>query len=278
MDKLFHFLWRNNIVILFLLLEFASFYLIVKNNKYQSAGFFNSSNVVVGNVYNTYSNVTDYINLKKSNELLLAENARLLSLSANNFFRIDSTQDKLVKDSIYKQKFIYLEAKVINNTITKRNNFLTLDKGSLHGIEPEMAVIAPDGVVGIVKDVSENFSSVMSLLNKNIMISSKHKKTSYLGILSWSGGDPTMANLIDIPKNAVINTGDTIITSGASAIFPEGIMVGTIDEFSLKDGANFYDMDLNLSTQFGKLAYVYVVKNLMKEEIRTLEKKSQNDN
>lgn len=278
MRNLFLFIWRNYIVFLFLLLEVLSFYLIIKNNKYQNTGFFNTSNNAVGNIYNVYSSITGYINLKNSNEQLAAENAKLLSLTGTVSLSENDSSEITKTDTLLKQKYVYLEAKVINNSINRRNNYLTLDKGSLHGIEAEMAVIAPDGVVGIVKDVSENFCSVMSLLNKNTNISSKHKKTGYLGILVWNGGDPTVANLNDVPKNATIAIGDTIISSGASAIFPEGIAVGTIQNFELVNGANFYNIEMKLAPQLGKLSYVYVIKNLMKEEQRELETRSQNDN
>jgi len=134
-----------------MLLEVMSFYLIVKNNKFQNTGFFNTSNDVVGKIYSVYSYVTDYINLKNSNEQLAADNARLLSLTGTvNLTIDDSASQMLHEDTLLKQKYTYMEAKVINNTINKRNNYLTLDKGSLAGIEPEMAVMAPDGVVGIV--------------------------------------------------------------------------------------------------------------------------------
>ena len=278
MRNLFNFIWRNNIVFLFMLLEVMAFYLIIKNNKYQNTGFFNTSNHVVGNIYSVYSSITGYINLKNSNELLAHENARLLNITGK--INISENDSNLIvkEDTLLKQKYTYQEAKVINNSINRRNNYLTLDKGSLAGIEPEMAVIASDGVVGIVKDVSENFCSVMSILNKNTNISSKHKKTGYLGILVWNGGDPTQANLNDVPKNATIAIGDTIISSGASAIFPEGIAIGTIKSFELVNGANFYNIELNLAPKLGKLSYVYVIKNLMKEEQRDLEARSQDDN
>ena len=277
MRNLIIFFWKNNFFFLFLLLEVFSFYLIISNNRFHNTGFFNSSNFVTGNVYRIYDDVTGYINLKNSNELLAMENAKLLSQAQNAF--IDTrTYISQVTDSVYKQKYTYREAKVISNSINRRNNFITLDKGRNHGIEPLMGVIAPDGVVGIVKDVSDNFCSVLSLLNKNTTISSKLKKSGYLGSVTWEGGNSTVAELSDIPKHARVNTGDTVITSGASTIFPENIMVGVIDEIKLEDGDNFYKIKLILSTDFGKLSYVYIVNNLLKTEQNTLEEKTQNDN
>ena len=277
MRNLIVFIWKNYFFFLFIALESVAFYLIIRNNRFQNAGFFNSSNAVTGNVYQSYSNVTDYLYLKKDNELLAAQVARFKTLSSGSFITLKNNE-LAINDSVYKQKYTYNYAKVINNSINKRNNFLTLNAGSLQHIEPEMAVIAAGGVVGIVKDVSENYCSVMSLLNKNTMISCKLKKSGYLGSVVWAGGDPTTARLDDVPKHAVINVGDTVITSGASPIFPEGVMVGFIKNFELREGDNFYFAEVSLSTDFGRLSYVYVVKNLMKEEQRNLEKASQNDN
>ncbi len=277
MRSLVSFLWKNNISFLFLFLEVLAFYLIIANSKFHNTYFFNSSNFITGNIYQSFNNVTDYINLKESNELLTIENARLLSQSASAFTENRSPFIQ-VTDTIYKQKYIYKQAKVINNSISRRNNFITLDKGSNHGIKPLMGVIAPDGIVGIVKDVSGNFCSVLSLLNKNTTISSKLKNSGYLGSVSWEGGNPSSATMSDVPKHARMNIGDTVITSGASAIFPENVMVGVIKDISLKEGNNFFNIELSLSTDFGKLSYVYIIDNLMKEEQYKLEEKTNHDN
>jgi rod shape-determining protein MreC len=276
MRNLFLFIWKNNFFFLFILLEVAAFYLIIRHNKFQNTGFFNSSNALTGTIYRSYDNITDYLNLKKANELLAEENARLLSESAGAF--VDTNTQIAVIEDNFKRKFEYREAKVINNTINRRNNFITLDRGSAHGIETGMGVIAPDGVVGIVNQVSENFCTVISLLHKNTRISSKLKSSGYLGPVSWEGGDPSEGSLDDIPKHAKLAIGDTIVTSGASGTFPEGIMVGTIADFTLKDGDNFYRIKLNLATDFGKLSYVYVVNNLMAKELKELELSIENDN
>jgi rod shape-determining protein MreC len=277
MRNLFLFIWRNHIFFLFISLQTLAFFFIFSNKNYHNSSFLNSSNIISGNIFATYDEVTGYFNLKNANELLAAENARLLSLS-KEAFADDAAVENEVVASEFKQQYTYLEAKVINNSINKRNNYLTINKGSKHGIEPLMAIIAPDGVVGIVKSVSENFSSVLSLLNKNTMISGKLKNLGYLGSVYWNGGNPSVAELFDIPKHAAIQVGDTIVTSAASAIFPEGVIIGTIEKFDLKDGDNFYDITIRLATDFGKLSYVYVVNNLRKEEQLTLESSSQNDN
>lgn len=275
MRNLFLFIWKHHIFVLFLLLEALAFYFIVKNNRFQNAGFINSANIVVGNVLGIYSEIREYFYLRKTNQILVEENALLRSQLEESFIK---NQIPYRADTNYTQKYIYRTARVLNNSVNKRNNYLTLDKGRLHGIEPEMGVISPDGVVGVVKAVSDNFSSVMSVLNKNTVVSCKVKKNGYLGTLVWEGGNPAIGTLNDVPRHAALQPGDTIITSGASAIYPEGILVGFVETAELEDGDNFYTIRIRFSADYAKLTHVYVVKNLMSEEQIQLEKATQNDN
>ncbi len=275
MRNLFLFIWKHHIFILFLLLEALALYLIIKNNRFQNTGFINSANVISGNVLGLYSEIREYFYLRKTNQLLVEENALLRSQLEQSFIK----KPILYKaDTNYTQKYIFRTARVLNNSVNKRNNFLTIDKGKLHGIEPEMGVISPDGVVGVIKDVSDNFASVMSVLNKNTVVSCRVKKNGYLGTLIWEGGNPAYGTLNDVPRHASLLPGDTIITSGASAIYPEGILVGFVETASLEDGDNFYTIRLRFSTDYAKLTHVYIVKNLMSQEQKMLEKATQNDN
>jgi rod shape-determining protein MreC len=276
MRNLFVLLWKNYFFILFLLFEALCIYLIVQNNSFQRASFINSTNTGVATIYGAVNNVTNYIHLKAVNEALSKENAHLHSAMANSFLSpcADSTQ---VVDTVLKQQYTYMSARVINNTINKRNNYLTLDKGSSNGVKPEMAVISSSGVVGIVKDVSENFCSVLSLLHKETKISAKVAKSGYFGPLVWEGGDYRRANLLDIAKHVPLKKNDTIVTSPFSGIFPEGIMIGTIDNFELKPGDVFYTIEVKLSTNFGNLSHVYIVENLLKGEQKKLESTFKND-
>lgn len=275
MRNLFLFIWKHHIFVLFLILEALAFYFIVKNNSFQNAGFINSANIVAGNILGIYSEIREYFYLRKTNQILVEENALLRSQLEESFIK---NQIPYKADTNYIQKYIYRTARVLNNSVNKRNNYLTLDKGRLHGIEPEMGVISPDGVVGVIKNVSDNFSTVMSVLNKNTVVSCKVKKNGYFGTLIWEGGNPAYATLNDVPRHAALQQGDTIVTSGASAIYPEGILVGFVDEARLEDGDNFYTIRIKLSADYAKLTHVYVVKNLMSEEQINLEKASQNDN
>ncbi len=261
---------------MFLLFEALCVYLIVQNNSFQRASFINSTNTVVASIYRTVNNITDYIHLKNVNEGLSKENARLHSIMPSSF--ISMCKDTAsVNDTLHKQRYTYMNAKVINNTTNKRNNYLTLDKGYLDGVKPEMAVISSDGVVGIVKDVSPHFSSVLSLLHKETKISARIQKSGYFGPLVWEGGDYRKANLLDIAKHVPLHKGDTIVTSSFSAIFPDGIMIGVIQNFELKPGDVFYTIEVKLSANFGNLTHVYVVENLLKAEQKKLESTFKND-
>lgn len=276
MRNLFVLLWKNYFIILFLLLEALSFFLIVQNNYYHRANFINSTNKVVAEIYSTVNDVTEYIHLKTVNDALAKENA-VLHNKLTDAYWISIKDSNTVKDTLFDQQYTYFSAKVINNSTNKRNNYLTLNKGLKDGVKPEMAVICSNGVVGIVKDVSDHFCSVLSLLHKDTKVSARLKRTGYFGSLVWEGGSYRKASLLDIAKHVPLVKGDTIVTSNFSAIFPEGIMIGTVDHFELKPGDNFYTIEVNLSTNFGNLTHVYIVDNLLKEEQKKLESNFKND-
>lgn len=276
MRSLFLFLWKYNFFIFFLLLETFCGYLIVRNNNFQRASVVNSTNRVAARIDAGVSFLTEYINLRSTNDALSRENAALKTLLPDVAY-IDSAIRAQKVDTIYKQQYTFLTAKVINNSVNRRSNYLTLNKGSRQGIEREMGVISTDGVVGIVKDVSEHYCTVYSFLHKDTRISARIKKSGYIGSMVWEGFDETHGKLNDIAKHVKIAKGDTIVTSSFSAIFPEGVMIGTVDEVNAKTGNNFQDIKVKLSTPFGKLTYVFVVSNLFKDEQRALEEPLKND-
>jgi rod shape-determining protein MreC len=275
MRNLFILLWKYNFFILFLLAESLCFYLILQNNNFQRASFINSTNKIATTVNGFVSNITEYVNLRTSNDALARENAGLRSLMPDVFY-IDSVQQRMEGDTIYKQQYTYMTAKVINNSTNRRNNYLTLNRGSEQGVKGEMGVISTQGIVGIVKDVSPHFCSVMSVLHKDSRISAKIKKNSYIGSLVWEGYNAGHATLKDIPKHVQLEKGDTLVTSAFSAIFPEGIMIGVIEKFDSKPG-DFYLIDVKLSTDFSNLSHVYVVTNVLKEEQKKIEESLAHD-
>lgn len=276
MRNLIAFIWRNYFFFMFLLLEVFCVYLVVQNNYFQRASFINSSNQASAKILKTSADVEEYFYLKSENEKLARENAELRSRSLVSFSKV--VDDKyLVKDTVFRQKYTYTSCKVVNNSTNRRNNFLTLDKGAKHGIKNNMAVITSTGVVGQVKDVSDNFCTVMSLLNSKTTISSKIKKDGSYGPLTWEGEDFRYATLHDIPTHVRLVKGDTVVTSAYSRTFPENIMVGTVESFERKAGEYFYTVKVKLSTEFKKVSHVYIVTNMLKEEQEDLEKRSEAD-
>jgi rod shape-determining protein MreC len=271
MRNLFKFIIRYHVTLLFIVIEFVSLFLTIQTNSFQRASFINSSNEISGNIYNWFSSVSEYISVKDDNDKLANENIALRKLLKSNYINNVLTL-KTVNDSVYKQKYDYLSAKVINNSVIHQNNYLTLNKGYKQGVRKDMAVINPQGIVGIIKDVSANFSIVIPAININAHISAKIKKWGCFGTISWDGKDYRKAQLNEIPFHIKLIKGDTLITSGYSSMFPEGIMVGTISDFDLNDGKDFYNININLSTDFMSLNHVYVISNLFKEEQEKLEK------
>ena len=272
MRNFFLLIRKYNFFIVFLLLEVVSGILLVRNSTYQRAAVISTSNELVGKIYTAYSNVTDYLVLGETNRILSAENARLRRADSVSFYD-PSFRVLRVNDTIGLQQYEYISARVVNNSVSRVNNYITLDKGSLQGIQPEMAVMGSNGVVGIVKDVSEHFSTVISLLHSGTKISSKIKKNDYFGSSVWDGENPQIAKLLDIPSHAQVKVGDTIVTSSYSGIFPRDILVGVVSEIGTS-GESFKEIKLKLATDFQKLSYVYVVRNLLKSERDTLEAKN----
>ncbi|NOU58795.1 rod shape-determining protein MreC [Marinifilum caeruleilacunae] len=274
MKNLLHFIVRFHFTILFIVFEIFCLLLLVNYNNYQKSQFLNSSNAISGGIYQKVSSVTDYLSLARTNEELNRENVRLRNLLKSSY-SLSADSSFTFTDTLYKQQYIYRTAKIINNSVNKQLNYITLNKGKVHGIEREMAVVTDNGVVGVVKSVSENFSSVISLLNNRLRVSAKLKGNNYHGSLTWDGVDYRKALLKDIPFHVNIAKGDTIVTSGFSAIFPEGVQLGVVDEVLSSSGSNFQDVKVLLSNDFKSISYVKVVGDLMKEERLQLEEEAE---
>jgi rod shape-determining protein MreC len=270
MRSLFRFLLRNYFVMMFLALEAISFSLIVSLNNYQRVAFVNSSNDLVGTLYERFSHFDDYFSLSRTNARLAAENA---SLRKQLEFRIRNQEKYPVNrpDTVDAPAYYFASAKVISNSVNKQFNYITLNKGSRQGIRPDMGVISADGVVGVITNVSPNYSTGLSLLNKRLSIPAKINKNNYFGALVWDGEHSNTADLKEIPFHIIVNVGDTVVTSGYSSIFPEGIMIGTISKWDQETGTNFYNIKVDLSTNFRTLKYVEVVKNTKQAELKRLE-------
>ncbi len=276
MRSIIRFIIKNHFTILFVLIELISLLFVINYNSYQRSVFMSSSNNVTGGLYESYSNSTEYLMLKQINNELAQENAYLRSRLPESF-KASRDYFNLVFDSLSQQEYIYRAAKVINNSTNKRFNYLTLNKGRNHGLEAEMGVISSKGVVGIVKNISDNYSTVISILNTRLKISAKLKSSGYFGALEWNGGNYQFAHLREIPRHAIVNVGDLIVTSGYSSIFPSDILIGHVEEVTLDQGESFYDIKVKLSVDFKNLSYVEVIGHPLKEEQLELEQETEND-
>ncbi|MEO6168726.1 MAG: rod shape-determining protein MreC [Chitinophagales bacterium] len=275
MRNLFSFIYHYRAFFLFLVLEVICVALMVKNNGYQRAAFLNISDEVVGRSFAVYSEVTGYLRLGEHNKELAMENAQLRSNQATSFY-YDSASVHIKKDTTGRQFYSYIPAEVLQTSTNRINNYIIINKGRDQGIAPRMAVISPTGIVGIVKSVSDHFSSLYSLLHSQVTVSARVRRDGSRGTIKWDGESPYLINLEEITRQEQLHTGDTIFTSGVSRIFPDDIPIGTIEHFSLKEPGNFYDIRVRLTADFKKLDYVYVVNNLMSGELDSLINKTEN--
>jgi rod shape-determining protein MreC len=271
MRYLFAFLLRNHFYFLFLVLEVISIWLLAENSFYQHSKVVNGVSEITGSLQRSVNNISQYLHLKEANKSLAEENARLRSQLLSSYLIRDTAHFEKI-DTARKQHYHYLQARIISNSVTGRNNYIMLDKGSKQGIKPDMAVIAPNGVVGIVSKVSENFSWVISILHKQSKISARIRKNGFVGTVTWDGMFYSVGKLQFIPANGQVAKGDTVVTSGYSHIFPPNLMIGTIRKFNVDKGNNFYNIDITFSQDYNKLYYVYVVTDFLRDEKVMLER------
>jgi rod shape-determining protein MreC len=270
MRNLISFLWKNYFFFLFLILEALALFILVNTNYHQKRVVLNTTSDISGNILQVYDHVITYFKLREANEILALENAYFRNQHPEILQESDS--NRLIQpDTSVRQQYIYHPAKVISSSINRRNNYLKLNRGRSHGVEPDMAVVAPNGVVGQVVEVSENFSSVMSVLNSQTRISAKLKLSNQVGSLFWDGQDYKKGKLIDIPSHVNFAIGDTVITSGYSHIYPEGILIGIVEGFNIEPGDNFFEIDVRFSVDYNNIHYVYTIENIYREELIELE-------
>jgi rod shape-determining protein MreC len=270
MRNLFSFIFRNYFFFLFLILESFTLYLTFQHNHFHNSVVLKSANNITGNILASANSIKEYFSLKDVNRHLAEENAKLHALTKEAFIKTDRTVF-YHSDTLYRKQYSYLNARIISSTTNKRSNFIMLDKGKLQGVEEDMGVIAPNGVVGIVTEVSNNFSKVISLLHKDSRISAKLKNSNYRGFLIWEGHSPSYGTLIDLPSYVPVKEGDTIVTSGNSLIFPEEIMIGTIKEIGIDPGDNYYKIKVAYTVDFNNITYVHIIGNLYRDELLKLE-------
>jgi rod shape-determining protein MreC len=278
MRNLLNFLIKYNYWLLFLALEAISFALLFHCNHYQESYFFNSANVVTGKVYELSGGISSYFHLKSVNRDLLDRNMEL-ETKINNLEKslksdkVDSL-DIVSLERLPRTSYYLYKANVINNSVNLTDNYITIDKGSLAGIRPEMGVVDANGVVGIVYQTSPHYSVVISVLNSKSNISCKIIGSNYFGSLKWDHSDSQHAYLEDLPRHAEFNLGDTIVTSGYSSVFPQGVMVGTVDDMGDSGNGLSYFLKIKLATDFGRVSDVRVIARRGYQEQKALESKS----
>ncbi len=268
MRNLFLFIIRYHFLILFLIIESISISLLQYNN-YHKTEFSEYSAAISGYINSKLRNIKEYTNLKEKNQQLLKENIRLRNKLTAYELKKEMCQMKLPKDKLH--QYEYIQAKIINNSTNKQYNYITLNKGAEDSIKNEMGIVSKDGVVGVVRGVSKNFSIVLPILNRNMNLSAEIKKNNFYGSVSWNGKDYRYAMLNEIPYHVSIARGDTIVTSSYSAIFPQGITIGYISDY--EKGGNFYNIRIRLATNFKNLSYVYIIENKLAAEQKQLENK-----
>jgi rod shape-determining protein MreC len=270
MRNLLNFLTRYNNLIIFLFLEGIAFYLLSTRNTYHNTTLVNIVRGLTRGIEEKINNTKSYLSLHEINVTLAAENVALKNLIAKSG-RKESSLFFSVNDSVFKQQYTHTSAEVIENSTNRQKNFFTINKGENEGIKVNMAVIASNGVAGVIVGCSRNYSVAMSLLNLDFKLSARIKSNGFFGSLSWDGRDYRYAILSEIPQHVLVNVGDTIETTGYSAIFPEGAIVGTVSDYE-KFGGDFYKISILLTTDFKKLHFVDVIGNMKKTEKLQLEK------
>ena len=269
MRSLIRFFQRHFMLFVFLLLEGIAIFMLLQNNAIHRVAFVRATNVVSGSIYEQINKWSDYLHLREQNRQLQDENAKLRNMLPEAFYTIDSSP-AFYADSGIHRRYAYLSAKVVNKTVNKQFNFLTLDRGRKQGVAENMAVVGAEGIVGVVYSVSEHFATVMPVINRNFRVSVKFKKNNHFGSLSWDGRSYRYATLNEIGLHVPVENGDTLVVSGLSDSFPEGIPVGVVNNVEQKDGS-FYTIEVLLATDFRKLNFVTIVEDLMKTEIQEVE-------
>jgi rod shape-determining protein MreC len=272
MQQIFNFILKNSNRLLFLLLLVISFSLTIQSHSYHKSKIISSANFFTGGIYEKINNIDEYFALREQNEELAQENARLKSILFN---QKDTTKLPQIDSIRGVKKTDIIVSKVIHNSYSIQENFITINNGSASGLKPNMGVINSAGIVGIIDKTSKNYATIISVLNVNSKINAKIKKSNHFGSLVWNGKSTGFVQLIDVPRLAGVRKGDTIVTGGQSIVFPENIGIGTIDKVYIDNETNYYTLDIKLFNDMTNLGHVYIIKNKDAAEIEKLENQTQ---
>lgn len=276
MNNIFQFLYKHLHWIVFIVLETVCFVLLFSYNNFQGSVYLSTANDVVARLLNGKDRMTTYFGLADKNRILAEQNAqlqqRIMELEMlNEHHYLDSLSEEESIRRIHRTGYHITPAQIIDKSINKMDNYFTIDRGTADGIAPDMGVMGVEGVVGIVYKCTEHYSLVMPVLNGNSSISCKVFGKNDFGYLRWNGGDSRYAMLYDLPRYSNVETGDTIVTSGNSSFFPEGIMVGRVEETYTSSDGLYMNLRVQLSTPFSRLEHVFVVSKMDAEELAALQ-------
>jgi rod shape-determining protein MreC len=271
MQQIINFVFKNSTRLLFLLLLITSLTLTIQSHSYHRSTVVNSTNVLTGTVFEKVSEVNTYFSLREQNNKLAQENANLRKI----LFNQKDSATVLKKDSLKGyDKIDVIQSRIINNSYSVSENYLTINSGLLQGIKEDMGVVNSQGIVGIVEKVSPKYATILSVLNVKSKINAKVKKSNHFGSLIWNAKNAGYVQLIEIPRLASVKKGDTIVTGGNSRIFPENIPVGIIDKIYTDTETNYYTLNVRLFNDMTNLNHVYIISNKESAEIKKLEKET----
>ncbi|MBT8304851.1 MAG: rod shape-determining protein MreC [Bacteroidia bacterium] len=268
MQRIINFIIRNQSFLLFLLLFLLSVFFTIQSHSYHKSKFINSANFLSGGIYDGANSISQYFGLRKENEVLIEENNRLKSIMFNS--ETNGSETTSIDTISYDTKYRLTSAAVIKNSYSLTTNMLLIDKGVNDGLKEDLGVITSKGIIGIIENLSGNYSSVISILNSNSRINAQLKKSDHFGTLEWNTESPVFVQLVDMPKIAPVSVGDTIITGGRSTIFPKGIPIGKVTDFKLDLAEDFYTIQVELFNDMTNIGHVFVIENLDTEEIMNL--------
>lgn len=270
MRFLLQLIFQNTRVLVFISLQVIALWLYFSARNYQRSYFASGFVEVSGGIDHTVNSLTEYSNLSEINNNLARENAVLKAAQRESYFPLFAVRDSVV-DTLYQQQYLYVSGKVISASYQKINNYLTLNRGRIHGLKTQQGVASADGVVGVVVEVSDHYSRVIPLIHPKFTMSGSVKGSPYFGTLIWDGKSYEQISLIDIPRHAPLEVGDTIVTNQKSALFPPGIIIGYVEDKAINPNDGFYSVTLNLAHDFSTMGPVYTIENLLAEERKALE-------
>ncbi|WP_185849235.1 rod shape-determining protein MreC [Blattabacterium cuenoti] len=270
MREFINFFLKWRFIIFFFLLEFSAIFLSFSNSKFHQYIYAGSSNFIIGKIYETIYKLRSYFLLEIENQKLLNENRKLRDAQISYKIRKIS-KDFKEEDINYLQQYTFTPVQIINNSIHEQDNYITINKGNIDGIKPDMGIILSNGIAGIIIKTSPHFSIAISLLNPKIKVNARLKKNKCFGTLSWDGVDHEYVILYDIPRHSTIHKGDIVETDGKSATFPEGIPIGKVHSYKFDEEHANYIIKVKLMANFSTIENAYVVKNFFKKEWNDLQ-------